>query len=313
MLILLLLRLAQSVQFSVSGFSSGGFMAMQMHISHSSSIQGVGILAGGPYHCMQSYSSKTCTKYPNKLEISKLIKYAQEQELLKNIDSLSFLNNSKVWALGGTNDKMVNQKIVGKVAEFYEYFQADVEFVTHINSQHSFVTDSFGSLCEVYKWPYISNCRFDSAGNILKKIYGDLLSKRPYSQRRLYKFDQKEFGSDLVGMADYGYVYVPEGCWNMECRVHMVLHGCGMNTDYIGSYLIKFAGFNEWAEANSIVIVYPQAARHHRLNYGACWDASGAWDSEYCTKKGKQISVLFNITQSLPRIFDKILLKEFIS
>ena len=38
-------------QISVSGISSGGFMAHQFHIAHSANIMGVGIVAGGPYGC----------------------------------------------------------------------------------------------------------------------------------------------------------------------------------------------------------------------------------------------------------------------
>ena len=310
-MLIFLLKLVESIKFSVSGFSSGGFMSMQMHIAHSSLIQGVGIIAGGPYHCMQTYSQKTCTKFPNKIEISRLVKYAKEEELKGNIDSLTNLNSTEVWLFGGTKDKMVLQGIVGKVSEFYEYFQANVEFVQNIESQHMFVTDSFGSLCGVYEWPYIANCQFDSAGRILSKIYGELLMKKPYSQRRLHKFDQRVYESDQVGMADFGYIYVPESCWIETCRVHMVLHGCGMNTDYIGSFLIKFAGYNEWAEANSLIIIYPQAARHHKLNYGACWDASGSWDPNYSTKKGKHLSILFNISQNVPRILESLLLIGF--
>src|SRR5690349_978678 len=36
---------------SVSGLSSGAFMAVQFAIAHSSTIKGVGIIAGGPYYC----------------------------------------------------------------------------------------------------------------------------------------------------------------------------------------------------------------------------------------------------------------------
>src|SRR5512147_867029 len=38
-------------QISVSGISSGGFMAHQFHIAHSANIMGTGIVAGGPYGC----------------------------------------------------------------------------------------------------------------------------------------------------------------------------------------------------------------------------------------------------------------------
>ena len=38
---------------SVSGISSGGYMAVQFHIAHSATVIGAGVLAGGPYYCAQ--------------------------------------------------------------------------------------------------------------------------------------------------------------------------------------------------------------------------------------------------------------------
>src|ERR1043165_6206535 len=41
-------------QTSVSGVSAGGAMAVQMHISHSSIMRGVGVIAGVTYDCADS-------------------------------------------------------------------------------------------------------------------------------------------------------------------------------------------------------------------------------------------------------------------
>ncbi|SOE01089.1 hypothetical protein [Caenispirillum bisanense] len=38
-------------QVSVSGLSSGAYMAVQMQTAHSADIMGAGIFAGGPYGC----------------------------------------------------------------------------------------------------------------------------------------------------------------------------------------------------------------------------------------------------------------------
>lgn len=38
---------------SVSGLSSGGFMAVQFDVAYSSILKGAGIIAGGPYFCAQ--------------------------------------------------------------------------------------------------------------------------------------------------------------------------------------------------------------------------------------------------------------------
>ena len=39
---------------TVSGLSSGGFFAHQFHVAFSSLVKGAGILAGGPYGCVES-------------------------------------------------------------------------------------------------------------------------------------------------------------------------------------------------------------------------------------------------------------------
>lgn len=41
-------------QTSVSGLSSGGFMAVQLAVAYSSIIKGVGVVAAGPYYCSQN-------------------------------------------------------------------------------------------------------------------------------------------------------------------------------------------------------------------------------------------------------------------
>src|SRR5437764_14467225 len=38
---------------SISGISSGAFMAVQFGVSWSSVVKGVGVIAGGPYYCAQ--------------------------------------------------------------------------------------------------------------------------------------------------------------------------------------------------------------------------------------------------------------------
>ena len=43
--------LTQSKEFSVSGISSGAFMAVQMGVAFSKDIVGLGAIAGGPYYC----------------------------------------------------------------------------------------------------------------------------------------------------------------------------------------------------------------------------------------------------------------------
>ena len=53
-------------QISVSGISSGGFMAHQFHVAHSQDLMGAGIIAGGPYNCAQGSLNRAmlqCTAF----------------------------------------------------------------------------------------------------------------------------------------------------------------------------------------------------------------------------------------------------------
>jgi hypothetical protein len=42
---------------TVSGLSSGGFFAHQFHVAHSGLVAGAGIVAGGPYGCVETISN----------------------------------------------------------------------------------------------------------------------------------------------------------------------------------------------------------------------------------------------------------------
>jgi len=42
---------ASKTESTVSGISSGGYMAVQLHVIFSDTFQGAGIVAGGPYYC----------------------------------------------------------------------------------------------------------------------------------------------------------------------------------------------------------------------------------------------------------------------
>ena len=44
---------AEAQGITVSGVSSGGYMAVQMHVAHSATVTGAGVIAGAPYYCAQ--------------------------------------------------------------------------------------------------------------------------------------------------------------------------------------------------------------------------------------------------------------------
>jgi hypothetical protein len=132
-----------------------------------------------------------------------------------------------------------------------------------------------------------------------------LADKTKAKDENLRSFKQLEFISEKdSGMAENGYIYVPDMCWNdiEKCRVHMFLHGCWMNEGNIGDAAYRHLGYNEWGESNGIIIIYPQTKSDSWLIYSSCWDAMGINDKFYDTKLGTHVKALFEISQSVERI-----------
>jgi hypothetical protein len=100
-------------------------------------------------------------------------------------------------------------------------------------------------------------------------------------------------------MAETGFVYVPTICQaGAACRVHIALHGCKQSSETIGTDFVRHAGYNEWADANNIIVLYPQAAPSALgdftmpVNPEGCWDWFGYTNSDYTRKAGRQIGAL---------------------
>ena len=101
-------------------------------------------------------------------------------------------------------------------------------------------------------------------------------------------------------MAEVGYAYVPASCAAQQpCRVHIALHGCKQNFQTIQTRYIEHAGYNEWADSNHIVVLYPQTAvGDPRTDFGAplnpfgCWDWWGYTNFNYAVKAGRQIATI---------------------
>lgn len=294
---------AFSKEFSVSGFSSGAFMASQIHIAYSKDVIGAGIVGGAPYYCalnLPIYAKFACTTMPYLIDVDILKFYADNQSDLGNIDNVQNLKDDKVWIFGGRNDTMISYGAGIKVKEFYEKYMPKDNIISYFDivAAHGFITDIYGNECGKYGFPYMNNCGLDAAGEILNHIYGKLLPKVKQIDENLVQFDQSHFIAKNSGIFKTGYKYIPTNCENKGCRVHVALHGCGMSWEYIGNAFIYNAGYNEWAEANDIVIIYPQAERHTDYNPHACWDGWGVSGSDYALKSGLQPNSIYKMAQA---------------
>jgi poly(3-hydroxybutyrate) depolymerase len=278
---------------TVSGVSSGAFMAMQMGVAYSSSIHGVASVAGGPYWCAQGDSNKAqtdCMSQPNRVDVSQLTRAAEQWAHDSAIDTLSNLQRQKIYIYASPKDAIIKPEMSLKQIEFYGHYRStsDIHFENSVLSAHGFPTLDKGYPCGLGVLPWILNCGYDAAKEILTTIYGPLGERRPSVREHLHVFEQSSFDPEHW-LHPRGWVYVPQECEKGGCRLHVALHGCQMNPDFIQDQFVRLSGFNEWAEANRIVVLYPQSAKLSPANPYGCWDWFGFTGADYAVKSGAQM------------------------
>jgi poly(3-hydroxybutyrate) depolymerase len=294
---------------TVSGLSSGAYMATQVHMAFSDHIAGVAILAGGPYGCAQGTLEVALSRCLNpaadKLpDLDALLQSAKTRAESGAIAPLSGLAGDRVFIVHGTLDKTVGAAISEAGADFYRRLGgAVVEEDGGRAMAHTFPTLSNGTACDVSESPYLGHCGFDGAGEILSRLYGETPAVAETAGGELRRFDQKAYlseGKDAM-LADSGYLYVPKSCAAGEtCALHIALHGCQQNADAVGETFVRDAGFNRWADARHLVVLYPQTrASYAPLNPKACWDWWGYTGAGYDTRQGLQMQWLANAAAAL--------------
>lgn len=300
------IALAQKV--TVSGLSSGGFFAHQFHVAHSSWVNGAGILAAGPYHCAKDSLDDAFNRC---MEIGEGAPDAQEslaeitkQFRLGRVDDPRNLRNSKIYVLSGTEDRTVVTPVVDALVAEYETLGAAVIYEKSLAVGHAFPTATFGNDCsEVSRAPYISQCRRDVAGEILRTLLGALKTRARAQRSNLYRFNQAVLGGIAnpagISLAIHGVAYVPAVCQTQRCQVHVAFHGCRQTIEDVGDAFYARTGYNPWAEANGVVVVYPQVIKQLMLgNPRGCWDWWGYTGKQYHTKVAPQIAVIANIARA---------------
>lgn len=274
-------------QVSVSGISSGAFMANQLHIAHSAGIMGTAMIAGGLYGCaaldVQSdgvYALATravgqCMSAPSLLPDVGFFKHMVSDLADKGwIDPPANIAHSHVYIFTGQSDTVVSPKTVELAASLYSalgvpasHIKFDDQNLPSPGAGHSWVTSAFGNACDANATPFINDCKYDQAGKELKAIYGPLQPRADTASGRIVAFDQTEFvpghAAAANGMLDTGYLYVPKVCEPgtaaQPCRLHVVLHGCLQSSEALHDEFYTKVGVNEWADTNRIVVLYPQA------------------------------------------------------
>jgi poly(3-hydroxybutyrate) depolymerase len=296
---------------TVSGLSSGGFMANQLGYAYSSTFKGVGVFAGGPYMCA-GHNNYTACMYNATISSAML---STMQTDINNwsgsqIDARANVANQKIYMFVGTSDYTVGPNPMNAVQTQYTnngVAAANLTYVQRASTAHVFPTDfdsTGNNACNSSASPYISNCGYDGAKEMFTKFYGTLNARNNSPAAGNYiQFDQTPYIASNPGMSPSGWIYVPANCASgAQCKLHVALHGCLQNYDTIGDKYIKNTGITRWADTNSIIVLFPQtkvdntshqtSASGSLANPNGCWDWTGWYGTNFAQKAGTQMAAI---------------------
>lgn len=283
-------------QVTVSGLSSGGFMAVQLHVAYSATFKkGAGVVAGGPYYCAEGSvlnATGRCMAHSSSIPVNNLVAATRNLADSGRIDPVANLADSKVYLFSGTRDSIVKTAVMDDLETYYRNFvpAGNIAYKKSIAAEHAFVTEDFGNSCSAKGTPYINDCDFDLAGAILGHLYGPLNARNEGELSGTFtEFDQSAFVSGH-GLAATGWIFVPQPCAaGAPCRLHVALHGCQQNSADIGQQFVRRTGYNRWADSNHLIVLYPQTSP---AATNSCWDWWGYDSSHYADKTGPQMAAV---------------------
>ncbi|CAM3929126.1 hypothetical protein VA7868_00466 [Vibrio aerogenes CECT 7868] len=306
---------------SVSGLSSGAFMTTQFFVAHSAIMQGAGIIAGGPYLCAQSwptssYLENAMNTCMNPLTKSSgpntplLVKKTRQLAKSGKIDPVENLKKDHLYLFSGSSDKTVSTLVMDQTRNFYQSLGVTDIFYNHnTNAGHAMITaNAKDSTCSATKPPFVNNCDIPQAKNILKTIYPGLNTSKMNQSAKAIPFDQSEFiKAPYTSMDKTGYVYIPGQCKKgTHCGIHVVFHGCEQGATVIQDKYYNQTGYNAYADANNLIMLYPQVhpSTDKPYNPKGCWDFWGYSspdnpEPDYFTKKSPQISAVYRMVERL--------------
>jgi len=289
---------------SVSGLSSGGFMAAQYSVTFSNSVMGAGIVAGGPFDCgpIAGPALFLSTCMSGRPSSAKSWKVAREFAGENVIDPLQAIKRQRIYLFSGTKDSVVAPTVVNALRSFYRKAgvpSGNILFVNDMPAGHAFISSRIGNPdCGANSDPYVDQCAmgtvlYDQPGDILNHIYRSLQPPSTTLSAAPRSFDQNGYTPAFAAMASTGYLYVPASCLpaSAHCALHIVFHGCKQSASSVGDKVYAGVGYNQWADSNGIVILYPQVDAS-LLNPLGCWDWWGYTGFNFLLRHGAQMAAI---------------------
>lgn len=311
---------AVSEQASVVGVSSGGYMATQLAVAWPERFSGLGVLAAGPWSCAQgslSLALNQCMMTRRGApSLDELASRYDRYIALEQVGSTERLSQLRAYFWHGEEDDVVEPLLGDLLAEQWTQWLASpdqLRVARSENAGHGWPVrlpddvspgpQEWGD-CRQGGGSYVLACDEDIAGDMLNWLYPEREASEASGKLggELAAFDQSEFA--VKGLADTGYVFIPEGCEAGNCPVTLALHGCQMNAEAIGETFVRYTGLNAWASAHQQIVLYPQA-ESSMANPQGCWDwwgfAESTWQlsPQHDTRSGTQIGALMAMLDRL--------------
>jgi poly(3-hydroxybutyrate) depolymerase len=294
---------------TVSGLSSGGYMATQYQVAYSKAVAGAGIVGAGPWFCAQGMLARAWTECLKGTaagpDVTPLAAIARTSGLAGAIDDPAGLADDRVWVFHGSRDRMVGAAVSDALVRFYrEFVPPDrIRYETQLPAGHGFPTEGAGVACGESASPWVNDCGYDAAGEMLRHLYDGLEEPAGTEGGELIEFDQSRYvGGGKASLDERGLLFVPASCAAGEaCRLHVAFHGCGQGVGFVGRAFASDAGYNRWAAANRIVVLFPQAApsRVAPFNPQGCWDWWGYSGPDYASRNGAQLAAVRRMVAAL--------------
>lgn len=321
-------------KITISGVGSGGYMAAQLQSAISSFISGVAIISAGPVGCSRG-SARTAANAcscPSEsggwlgatektactpLTAEAVSKWAivVTEGMRGLIDDISNIKHHRIWLFSGGQDRTVPPSMLDALQQYYTHYGVPSTNIKRVHTEISGHGLPSNGASELLKWLYNEpHMEATTANPTSLKIF----NQRPYKDSR------------FNGLDETGWIYIPAACQERPkgCKIHLALHGCKQNNSilekdtFFGLQFVKNAGYNEWAEANRIVVLYPQIKpskqgsmnNPYRYNPMGCWDFWGYTNPmgpelfprqpSFIKKDGAQIEALKKMIEDLSNNFN---------
>ena len=172
-----------------------------------------------------------------------------------------------------------------------------------------------GPHCRIPEESFLVRCDYGAAELLLRHLYPGSALAAGAAPGRIAGFDQTQFfdnSEERMSLNETGYLYVPASCENgapaaVRCNLHVAFHGCQQYVGRIHDAFFRDAGYNAWADANNVIVLYPQVTPWSRLtdpvgltaNPNGCWDWWGYSGDDYFTRDGKQMRAVRAIIERM--------------